>query len=543
MSIERENYVVYHLHSDLSNCVTNIDSVTKYQAYIDAAKACGMKAIAFSEHGSVMEWWHKKMAAEAAGLKYIHAAEVYLTERISEKVRDNYHCVLIAKNYDGFLELNGLISSSFNRNDGHFYYVPRITFDELFNTSDNIIITTACVGGVFGKGEVQAQEKFLDFLKKNKHRSFLEIGHHMDPKQVSYNKKMFDLHKETGIPLIAGTDTHVLNVEQERGRSILQKAKKISFSGEDQWDLKFKSFKELREAFRLQNSLPSEVYLEAISNTNVMSDMVEPFTIDCSTKYPHIYDNPEEIFWEKIEKAMETHPYAVERHGEETIRKVVTEEFDVYKKTKSVDFMLMQTYLREWEHEHGIQCGYGRGSVSGSMIAYLLGITQMDSVKFDLNFFRFMNPDRVTNADIDTDYSGEDRDTVKEFLLRDKMGLPNIKSAEIITFNTIDEKGAVRDIARALSIPLDEVSVITKAIGTAEEASVKKKYKELFGYVDIVRGTIVSVGTHPSGVLISDLDIENTIGLCTISGSDYPVSMINMKELDDQFYVKLDILG
>ena len=178
--------------------------------------------------------------------------------------------------------------------------------------------------------------------------------------------------------------------------------------------------------------------------------MVEEFTLDRGTKYPHIYENPEETFKAKIEDALQHHPYALKNHDEAELRKVVDEEYDVYKTTQSIDFMLLQTYLREWEKENGIQCGYGRGSVSGSMIAYLLGITQMDSIRFGLNFFRFMNPSRVTNADIDTDYSGKDRETVKQFLLRDKMNLPNIRSAEIITFNTIALKGAIRDVCRAL---------------------------------------------------------------------------------------------
>lgn len=538
--------VIYHLHSDLSNGVTNIDSVTKFGEYIEAAKACGMKALGFSEHGSIFEWYHKKSAIEAAGLKYIHAVEAYLTADLTEKVRDSYHCVLIAKNYDGFLELNQLVSDSFNRKDNHFYYVPRISFQELFGTSDNIIITTACIGGVLAKGDDNTQRVFLSFLERNKHRCFLEIGHHLDEKQVSYNQKLYDLSLNTGIPLIAGTDTHVLNAKHERGRSILQKAKNIRFDEEDKWDLKFKNYDELVEAYRLQGALPPEVYLEAIDNTVKMADMVEPFTLDKGTKYPHIYENPEETFEKKIADAVNSHKIAIERHGKEKIEQVVKDELEVYKATKSIDFMLLQTYLREWERSKGIQCGYGRGSVSGSMIAYLLGITEMDSIRFDLNFFRFMNPSRVTNADIDTDYSGKDRDRVKEFLLKDKMNLPNIQSAEIITFNTIEEKGAIRDVARALQIPLDEVASITKASDSKNESerlAVRKKYKELFSYVDIVRGTIVSIGTHPSGVLISDLPIAQTVGLCSVSTSDYPVSMINMKELDELMYVKLDILG
>lgn len=541
-------YTIYHLHSDLSNGVTNVDSVTKYGQYVEKAKECGMNAMAFSEHGSAFEWWHKKQAIEAAGMKYIHATEAYLTATLEEKVRDNYHCILIAKNYDGFLELNELMSASFNRKDNHFYYTPRISFEELFATSDNIIVTTACVGGVFGKADDQTQKVFLDFMKKNRHRCFFEVGHHMDEKQIAYNSKMMRLGEEYGVPLIAGTDTHVLDERHEKGRSILQASKRIHFDGEDKWDLKFKTYDELVTAYRKQGSLPEEVFMEAIRNTNIMADMVEEFELDRGTKYPHIYDDPEQTFMEKIDVALKNHPYALKNHSEDELRTAIEAEFEVYKATQSIDFMLLQTYLREWEAENGIQCGYGRGSVSGSMIAYILGITQMDSLRFGLNFFRFQNPSRVTNADVDTDYSGRDRDAVKQFLLRDKMNLPRINSAEIITFNTIAMKGAVRDVCRALYKDRVDVSYIqisdeiSKSLDGKEDV-MREKYPEVFEYADIVNGTIVSIGTHPSGVLISDLPVEKTIGLCSVSTSDYPVSMINMKELDDLMYVKLDILG
>lgn len=341
-------YTVYHLHSDLSNGVTNIDSVTKYGEYIAKAKECGMNAMGFSEHGSVFEWWHKKSAIEAAGMKYIHAVECYLTTTLTEKIRDNYHCVLLAKNYRGFLELNRLVSNSFCRKDNHFYYAPRITFDELFHTSDNILVTTACVGGVLGKGDEQVQRVYLDFLTRNRHRCFLEVGHHMDEKQISYNKKLLALSQELTIPLIAGTDTHVLNEEHEKGRSILQASKNIFFDGEERWDLKFKTYDELVAAYRAQGSLPEAEYMQAIENTNLLANMVEPFELDRGTKYPHIYAEPEKTFREKVQSAMETHPYALKNHTKEELERVVEEEFDVYKATKSIDFMLLQTYLREW---------------------------------------------------------------------------------------------------------------------------------------------------------------------------------------------------
>lgn len=541
-----QNYTVFHLHSDLSNGVTNIDSVTKYHQYVELAKQNNMTALGFSEHGSLYEWWHKKCAIEKAGMKYIHSVEAYVTESLERKVRDNYHCVLIAKNYDGFKELNTLITKSFNRKDGHFYYVPRVSIDELLNTSDNIIITTACLGGILHKGTKEIKLKFLKFCIQSKHRCFLEIQHHSDKdeNQKKYNMYLANISEKHNIPLIAGTDTHALDSIHFDGRIMLQKGKNVHFDNEDDWDLTFKTYDQLCNAYKKQKCLSEDVYIKAIHNTNGLASMVEEFIISKDIKYPKLYDDPIGTYKDKINKAYKSHPYVKKRYKKSEIQERVNMELDVYEKTNTIDFMLLQNYLREWERENGIKCGYGRGSVSGSEIAYILGITDMDSIKFDLNFFRFMNPSRVTNADIDTDYGSKDRERVKEFLLKDHMGLPQIMTSEIITFNTIALKGAVRDIGRAMDMPLTEVNEICNQCDDENSViKLREKYQKLFKYVDIVQGTIVSVGTHPSGVLVSDRNISEEIGLCTTSTSKYPISMLNMNELDDLMYVKLDILG
>ena len=544
-----ENYTVLHLHSDMSNGVTNIDSCTKYIHYIIRAEELGMKAMAFSEHGSVFAWDLKKEDMEKHGLKYIHAEEFYVTKTVDEKIRDNWHCLLIAKNWDGVREINKLASISFGRNDGHYYYAPRITFDDLLHTSDNIIISTACLGGILNRASKDIQERFIKFLSENKHRCFLEIQHHNVAEQIAYNRKLHSISKKYGIRLVAGTDTHSLNEQHAEGRKILQRSKNIFFEDEEGWDLTFKSYDELCEAYKKQCSLPEGVYLEAIENTNVIADMVEPFEIDRHTKYPHIYDNPVETFKKKINEGYKNNKYLKERYPRNVVSSRLKEELAVYEKVGAIDFMLLETYIREWEAKNGIESGYGRGSVSGSLIAYALGITQMDSLKFNLNFFRFMNPSRVTNADIDSDYCSADREKIKYFLLHDKLNLPNIKTSEIITFNTIAMKGAIKDVCRALNISLDEAQTISDAVTMDEnhkwiiDNKWREKYPEVFKYVDIVSGTIVSIGSHPSGVLVSDRDIESDIGLCSISTSDYPVSMLDMHGLDGQMYVKLDILG
>lgn len=543
-------YCIYHLHSDMSNGVTNIDSVTKFQKYIDRAKEMGMKAMAFSEHGSVFAWDLKKEAIEKAGMKYIHAEEFYITQTLEEKVRDNWHCVLIGKNWDGVRELNYLASKSFNRKDNHFFYVPRITIDDLLNTSDNIIITSACLGGPLNHAPENIIKQLLGFMSQNKHRCFLETQHHNVSDQKVYNLQLVQWSKEYDIPLIAGTDTHSLDEIHAEGRKILQKSKDICFGEEDGWDLSFKTYDELCEAYRKQGALSEEVYLTAIENTNKMADMVEEFVLDRNTKYPKIYDDPIKTFKQKINEGYKNNEYVHQRYSKKEVLDRVQEELSVYEKVGAIDFMLLETYIREWEKSVGIHSGPGRGSVSGSMIAYLLNITKMDSLKFHLNFFRFMNPARVTNADIDTDYYSKDREKLKYFLLHDRMNLSNIKTSEIITFNTIALKGAIRDVCRALYKKDQgddgEYLKIADAICAEverDEDGMRKKYPEVFKYVDIVNGTIVSIGSHPSGVLVSDRDIERDVGLCSISTSDYPVSMLDMHGLDGQMYVKLDVLG
>lgn len=537
------NYTVLHLHTELSNATTTIDSVTKYQDYIDRAKELGMKALAITEHGSVFRWYFKKLAIENAGMKYIHGAEVYVTETLDIRVRDNYHCVLLAKNYDGVKEINELISKSFNRDDNSFYFNPRITYSDLKNTSDNVIVSTACLGGILNWADTYMVKDFINWLAENKHRCYLEIQHHLVDEQIEYNKRLIELSKEYGIPLLATTDTHALNNTHLKGRSILQQSKKIHFDNEDGWDLTFKTYDELCRCFKLQG-ISEEIYLEAIENTNRIADSVEEFELERDFKYPKLYDNPQEVFKEKINRGYLTNKYIRDRYSFEEVKKVLHEEYDTYDKVGAINFMLLQTYLREWEHENGIQCGYARGSCSGSMIAYLLGITEMDSMKFKLNYFRFMNPARVSLADIDTDYSEKDRAMVKKFLLADHLGLDNIQCCEIITFNTIATKGAVKDVARALDISVQEAQEISNQIIDDEIPSeLRSKYKELFEYVDIINGTVVSIGSHPSGVLVTDRNIATDIGVCTLSSSEYPVSMLNMKELDDLMYVKLDILG
>lgn len=541
-----DNYIVWHLHSDLSNGVTNVDSVTKYNEYVDYAASLGMKAMAFSEHGCIFEWVHKKQAIEAAGMKYIHACEAYLTEDddANDKHRDNYHCVLIAKNYDGVKELNKMVSLSFHRDDYHYYYTPRITFDELFATSNNIIVTTACLGGVLHKGNNEIKKKFLKFLIANKDRCFLEIQHHNCADQIAYNKMLYTISKKTGIPLIAGTDTHCLNDEHVEGRKILQKSKNVFFADEDDWDLTFKTYDQLVDAYKKQGALAEDVYLRAIENTNVMANMVEPFELDYSHKYPKLYDDSEAAIKQKIAEGIKKRGIDKYQNFDE-YKARIKYELDTYRHNGAIDFLLLEEDYKSALKKQGVSFGYSRGSVSGSVIAYLLGITEVDSIKYHLNYERFMNVERVSLADVDTDWYKGDRYKVREYLFNK----PGLYCCDIITFNTIALKGAIKDVGRALGLSVDEAQSISNAVYQDEnkkdviDDSYIKRYPELFKYVDIVKGTIVSIGNHPAGLVVSPYPVDEWFGLCSTATNSNMISQINMKEIDGLNFVKLDVLG
>ena len=577
------NYTVFHCHSDLSNGVTNIDSITKFEEYVDYAASLGMKSFAFSEHGSIFQWVKKKVYIEKKGMKYIHAEEFYVTEELFQepkneeyekdllelteslcgtepieaqqiinefieanksKVRDNYHVILIAKNYDGVCELNELSSKAFNKEDGHFYYAPRITMDELINTSDNILVTTACIGGILCNGTKEIQTKMLEFLIANKHRCFLEIQHHIDRIQIEYNKYLLKISEKYSIPLIAGTDTHALNKTHLTGREILQKSKDVKFDNESKFDMTFKTYEELVYCYKIQDSIPEDKYLEAIENTNRMADIVEEFKLDYSYKYPKLYDDSLSVFKQKIVQGIKDRGVNKYPNFQEYKDKI-NYELSTYQHNGSIDFMLLEEDYKSALRKQGVYCGYSRGSVSGSIIAYLLGITDVDSIKYNLNFERFMNKERISLADIDSDWYKGDRWRVRDYLYK-KEGL---YCCDIITFNTIAMKGAIKDVGRALGMTPDETQAISNAVEPDENKkdtipdSYREKYPLLFQYVDIVIGTIVSVGNHPAGLVVSPHNVNKAFGTFYSSANDNPISQINMKEVDMLNYVKLDVLG
>lgn len=511
---------MYHCHTDYSL----LDSCTKYQDYVDLSVKNGAKALSISEHGKPLNWGEKWNACKNAGIRYIHSVEIYLTEQLEPKVRDNYHTVLMAKNMEGLLELNALVSLSCDKD--HFYYNNRISFDEFLGLSDNIISTSACLASPLNRLP-DDHPRYMELAQKY---NFLEVQPHHHPDQVAFNQRLAALSKKIGKPLIAGTDTHSSSKYKADCRSALLVSKHKSYGDEDAFDLTYKTYDELVEMFRTQRALSEEEYMSAIENTNLLYDLTEEIELDTSIKYPILYGSREEDskkFEETVERKFEEklRTGVIPQEQESAFRSAIEEEMRVFKKLKMDGFMLSMSELISWCKAQGMAIGTARGSVGGSRIAYVTDIIDLNPETWHTVFSRFCNENRKEIGDIDIDCVESDRPAIFKYIT-DRFGTE--KTARVASFGTIKEKGVIDDVGRCLAIrwkeahpsakddenpwSLTKIAKIKSAFDEDPEGT-KKQYKELFYYFDGLLGTVVSQSVHPAGMVISPITLADHIGV------------------------------
>ena len=536
-----KNYTPYHVHDELSL----LDSVTKFKDYVDMAIENNMKAIACTNHGNIYKWIERVLYCKEKGIKYLHGCEIYLTETHKEKIRDNYHTVLIAKNKEGIKELNTLVGIATKKD--HMYYKPRLSFEEFLNISDNVIKISACLQSPLNKFDKENEI----YWKVAEHYDYYEIQYHNCEEQKEYNYYLYQLSIKNNIPLIVGTDTHSSTKYKAECRTMRQYSKNITFANEDEFDLTFKNYEQLLEMFDIQNGkIPKDIILQAIENTNVMADSCEDVIIDTSFKYPILSENDEEtlkqrvnkMYLEKVEKNIidgNNHQYL------DNLR----EEFRVLKKIGMLSFMLFMSELIEWCENNNIPTCPCRGSVGGSTLAYISGITDVDPIKWKTYFSRFANEDRKEIGDIDVDFSPTQRELVYKYIM-DRFGWE--KTAYILAIGTSAEKGTIDDIGRGLDLmytkrkeqspyTLSKVAEIKKEYEENQDAT-KEKYPELFYYFDGMVNTVVSQSVHPAGIVASPISLYDNYGVF-YNKDDMRILQIDMEEVHEVSLVKYDILG
>lgn len=548
------NIVVYHLHSEYSL----LDSCTKFYEYVDLAVQNGQTAIASTEHGKPQGWISKKMYCDKMGIKFIHGVEMYLTEHLvnedGDKVRDNYHTILLARNADGVKELNALVSMSCD--EDHFYYTNRISFDEFLGISDNIISTSACLASPLNKLP-DDHPRYMELAHKY---DFLEIQPHDHPEQIEYNKRLLELSKKIGKPLIAGTDTHNSTKYKAECRSILLAAKRKNYGDEDAFDLTYKTYDELVDAFDRQGALEKHIYLEAIENTNLLDQMVENFELDKSIKYPILYGSREtdaEVFtetvWRKLDDKLKSGVIPAEQEG--AFREAITEEMRVFRKLDMTGFMLSMGELISWCKDQGMAVGTARGSVGGSRVAYVLDIIDLNPEAWHTVFSRFCNEDRTEIGDIDIDVVESDRPAIFQHIIG-RFGKD--KTARVASFGTLQAKGVLDEVGRAKMYEwntshgrkFDDKSpdnpfgykFIDAVKAEMEENldAAREKYPDIFYYFDGLMDTKVSQSVHPAGMVISPISLSENYGVFNKDGE--MCLMMDMEEAHEVGAAKYDFL-
>lgn len=587
------NYTAYHVHTELSL----LDSCTNFKLYVDRAVELGQKAIAFTEHGNIYQWVAKKMYCDKMGIKYLHGVECYLTEKLFHtdsktgdkfKERDNFHTILIAKNYAGVLELNKLISQS--TTESHMYYKPRISFDEFLNISNNIIKISACLASPLNKLPI-SHKRYRELAK---HYDYFEIQPHDFEEQKQFNLHLAQMAKQYGKPLIAGTDTHSIDKYKAECRSILLAAKHIEYSDEDSFDLSYKTYDELVEKFAKQGALPEALYLEAIENTNRMADSVESFELDLSFKYPKLYGaKDKDVFQERIKTGFEAKVLsgAITPDQIKGFQEAIPEECRVFEKIDMSGFMLFMSELVTWCKANGIPVGFNRGSCGGSRVAYVTDITDLNPERWNTVFSRFCNEDRKEIGDIDIDVAPSDRSRVYDYIIN-RFGQD--KTAFILAVGTIKSKGCIDEICRALGVrwnkkhqtdekPIKEalkqlkesgedkveITRLTKELARVRAENEKifqknpwvgkinsaikqefetnpdkarEQYSEVFYYYDGLLDTAISQSMHPAGIVASPLTLEDHYGTFVDSDGN-TLLQIDMECVHEVSLVKYDILG
>ncbi|MDE6149881.1 MAG: PHP domain-containing protein [Ruminococcus sp.] len=514
------NYIMYHCHTELSL----LDSCTKYQDYVDLAVKNGSKALSISEHGKPLNWTEKWNACKKAGIRYIHSVEIYLTESLEEKVRDNYHTVLMAKNMDGIKELNALVSLSCDKE--HFYYTNRLTFDEFLGISNNIITTSACLASPLNKLP-DTHPRYMELAQKY---DFLEVQAHNYPEQIEFNKRLAKLAKQIGKPLIAGTDTHSSSKYKAECRAVLLSAKHKSYGDEDAFDLSYKTYDELVDMFKCQGALTEDEYMTAIENTNLLYDMTEDIELDTSIKYPILYGSREadsQKFTETVERmfAEKLDNGIIPANQEAAFRKAIEEELRVFRKLKMDGFMLSMSELICWCKSQGMAIGTARGSVGGSRVAYVTDIIDLNPETWHTVFSRFCNEDRVEIGDIDIDCVESDRPAIFAHITS-RFGKD--KTARVASFGTLQDKGLIDDVSRHLAKKwrehnpnrkdtdnpwsLPNVAKIKNEFVSDPEKT-KEKYPEIFYYYDGLIDTKISQSVHPAGMVISPITLVDNFGV------------------------------
>jgi DNA polymerase-3 subunit alpha len=604
--LQEVDFVHLHNHSQFSV----LQATSSISDIVSAAAKAKMPAVALTDVANMMGAFHfvkaigahnkqveaKNKAAVDNGetpsevpIKPIVGCEFYVCEDLTDKTRkDNgYMIVMLAKNKNGYHNLAKLSSIAYTEG---FYYVPRIDKKAIEQYKEDIIVLTGNLYGevpskILNVGEAQAEEALLWWKEQFKDDLYVEIMRHGQEDEDRVNEVLIPMAKKHGVKLVATNNTYYISKEDANAHDILLCVK----DGEKQatpigrgrgyryglpnQEYYFKDGNEMKQRFK---DLP-----EAITNIQEVVDKITPFELVRDVLLPK-FDIPEEFQNAEDEKdggkrgenaylKHITYEGAKKRYGEITpeIKERLDFELSVIENTGYPGyFLIVEDFIRE-ARNMGVSVGPGRGSAAGSAVAYCLWITNLDPIKYDLLFERFLNPDRVSMPDIDIDFDDEGRGKVMEYVI-DKYGSNQV--AQIITYGTMAAKSSIRDTARVLDLPLHEADRIAKLIPNTKlkkifgktEAELKKAFRgdevekinellnlsegedleaQTINQARVLEGSVRNTGIHACGVIITPDDITNFVPVSVAKDSDLYVTQFDNSVVESAGLLKMDFLG
>lgn len=547
-----------HVHTEYSL----LDGSNKIKEYVSRVKELGMNSAAITDHGVMYGVIDFYKAARAAGIKPILGCEVYVApgsrfDRELSHGDDRYsHLVLLAENNKGYQNLMKIVSKGFVEG---YYYKPRVDMEVLETYHEGIIALSACLAGEVQRYLVrglyeEAKETAYKYEKCfGKGNFFLELQDHGIPEQKTVNAGLMRMSQETGIELVATNDVHYTYAEDAEPHDILlclQTGKKLSDENRMRYEggqYFVKSEEEMRALFPYA--------AQAIDNTQKIADRCNVEIEFGVTKLPH-FDVPEGYdSWTYLNKLC--HEGLVRRYPDkhEELLPKLDYELSVIQKMGYVDYFLIVWDFINYARTHGIPVGPGRGSAAGSLVSYTTGITNIDPIRYNLLFERFLNPERVTMPDIDIDFCYERRSEVIDYVI-EKYGKDCV--TQIVTFGTLAARGVIRDVGRVMDLPYNFCDTIAKNIPNELNITIDKALimnpelrsmyesdetvKRLIDMAKRLEGLPRHTSMHAAGVVISQKAMDEYVPLSRSSDGTITTQFV-MTTIEELGLLKMDFLG
>ena len=551
------NFTHLHLHTEYSL----LDGACRIDKLFDRVKELGQTAVAITDHGVMYGAIDFYKAAKEAGVKPIIGCEVYVAPRGRKDKehafdRDTSHLVLLCKNETGYKNLIHMVSLGFTEG---FYNKPRIDFELLEKYSDGLIALSACLAGAIPKAILRGDAKEARAIAKRmssifgKDNFYLEIQDHGIPEQKAVNMEIIKISEEENIPLVATNDAHYIAREDSYIQDVLmciQMKKPLS----DTNRMKFASDEfYVKSADEMLSLFPS--HPEALENTTQIANMCN-LEFEFGHHYLPEYDTPKE-YKSSLEYLRKLTLDGFKRRYPDSPKAYLERleyELNMITQMGYVDYFLIVWDFITYAKSVDIPVGPGRGSAAGSIVSYCLGITDIDPMKYNLYFERFLNPERISMPDIDVDFCYERRQEVIDYVVR-KYGADRV--AQIVTFGTMAARGSIRDVGRVLDMPYSDVDNIAKQVPNELHMTLTKAlkvsntlhevyesdetYRKLIDTAIAIEGMPRNTSTHAAGVVITKNPVSTYVPLST--NDESIVTQYTMVTLEQLGLLKMDFLG